>query len=67
MVVMDDVISTLKSKGLALKIVEGLKDYLSCKIKLSGAWLGQPHLIKIWKRSLASHAGCSELQDSMYA
>ena len=30
--------------------MEGLQDYLSCKIKISndkkGAWLGQPHLIK---------------------
>ena len=33
-----------------MKIVEGLQDYLSCKIKISEdkmrAWLGQPHLIK---------------------
>ena len=39
-----------KSKGLVLKIMEGLQDYLSCKIKISHdkkhAWLGQPHLIK---------------------
>ena len=46
----DDTIEALKSKGLVLKIVEGLQDYLSCKIKISEdkkcAWLGQPHLIK---------------------
>ena len=46
----DDAIEALKNKGLVLKIVEGLQDYLSCKIKISNqkkcAWLGQPHLIK---------------------
>ena len=46
----DDAILVLKNKGLLLKIMEGLKDYLSCKIKISEdkkhAWLGQPHLIK---------------------
>ena len=40
----------MKNKGLVLKIMEGLQDYLSCKIKMSDnkkyAWLGQPHLIK---------------------
>ena len=45
-----DAIKALKSKGLVLKIVEGLQDYLSYKIKFSNhrkhAWLGQPHLIK---------------------
>ena len=46
----DDAIEELKSKGLSLKIMEGLQDYLSCKIEFSNdrkcAWLGQPHLIK---------------------
>ena len=46
----DDAIEALKNNGLVLKIVEGLQDYLSCKIKFSNykkhAWLGQPHLIK---------------------
>ena len=45
-----DAIDALKNKGLVQKIVEGLQDYLSCKIKFSDdkkrAWLGQPHLIK---------------------
>ena len=45
----DDAISALKNKGLVLKIMEGLQDYLSCEIKISDdgkhAWLGQPHLI----------------------
>ena len=40
----------LKNKGLVLKVVEGLQDYLSCEIKFSEnkkhAWLHQPHLIK---------------------
>ena len=46
----DNAIETLKNKKLVLKIVEGLQDYLSCKIKFSNdkknAWLGQPNLIK---------------------
>ena len=46
----DDTIEALKNKGLILKIVGGLQDYISCKIKFSNnekcAWLGQPHLIK---------------------
>ena len=46
----DEAILALKNKGLVLKIMEGLQDYLSCKIKISNdrkhAWLGQPHLIK---------------------
>ena len=47
----DDAILALKNKGLVLKTVEGLQDYLSCKIKISKdkkcAWLGQRHLIEI--------------------
>ena len=46
----DDAIKVFKNKGLVLKIMEGLQDYLSCKIKFSEdkkrTWLGQPHLIK---------------------
>ena len=46
----DDAILALKNKGLVLKIMEGLQDYLSCKIKISNdkkcTWLGQPRLIK---------------------
>ena len=42
----DDAIRALKNKGLVLKIVEGLQDYLPCEIKFSEdkkrAWLGQP-------------------------
>ena len=45
-----DTIEALKNMGLVLKIVEGLENYLSCKIKFSNdkkcALLGQPHLIK---------------------
>ena len=51
--VIDDKILALKNKGLVLKIVEGLQDYLLCEIKISDdrkrAWLGQPHLIKSLK------------------
>ena len=43
----NDAIVALKSNELVLKIMEGLQDYLSCKIKISDnkkhAWLGQPH------------------------
>ena len=46
----NDAIEAWKSKGLILKIKEGLRDYLYCKIKFSNnkkhAWLGQPRLIK---------------------
>ena len=45
----DDAIEELKHKGLVLKIVEGLKEYLSWKINFSNkkrAWLGQLHLVK---------------------
>ena len=46
----DDAIEALENKGLVLKVMEGLQDYVSCKIKFSDdkkqAWLGQPHLIK---------------------
>ena len=31
----DDAILPFKNKGLVLKIMEGLQDYLSCKIKVS--------------------------------
>ena len=31
----DDAILALKDKELVLKIVDGLQDYLSCKIKIS--------------------------------
>ena len=48
--IIDDAIEALKNKGLVLKIMEGLQDYLSCKIKFSNdkkhAWPGQSHLIK---------------------
>ena len=46
----DDAIFVLKNKGLVLKIMKGLQDYLSCKIKISEdkkrAWLGKPHFVK---------------------
>ena len=57
MAAIDNSIEALKSKGLVLKIVEGLQDYLSCKIKFSGdkkrARLGQPNLKKM-KRNLVT-------------
>ena len=31
----DDAILVLKNKGLVLKIMEALQDYLSCEIKIS--------------------------------
>ena len=49
-VAIDDAIEALKSKGPVLKVVKGLKDYLSYEIKISDdkkrAWIEQPHLIK---------------------
>ena len=55
---MDDAILALKNKGLVLKVVEGLQDYLSFEIKISDdtkrAWLGQPHLIKNLKSKFKS-------------
>ena len=46
----DEPILALEENGLVLKIMEGLQDYLSCKIRFSKnkkrAWLGQPHLIE---------------------
>ena len=46
-----DAMTALKENGLVLKIVGGLQDFLSCKVKFSvnknRAWLGQPHLIEI--------------------
>ena len=64
----DDAILALKNKGLVLKIMEGLQDHLSCKIKISDdkkcAWLGQPHLIKNLKskfRKLVNEVGVIKL------
>ena len=46
----DNTITALKENWLVLKVVEGLQDFLSCKVKLSvdkkRACLGQPHLIE---------------------
>ena len=45
----DVTIVALRENRLVLKIVEGLQDYSSCKVRFSmdkkGAWLGQPHFI----------------------
>ena len=50
MATIDEAMEALKNKGLVLKIMERLQDYLSCKNKISDdkklAWLGQSHLIK---------------------
>ena len=41
----DDAMTALKEDGLVLKAVEGLQDYLFCKVKFSAdrmkAWLGE--------------------------
>ena len=46
----DNAVIALKNNGLVLKIVEGLQDYLFCKIKFSddkkSGQLRQIHLIK---------------------
>ena len=52
----DDAISALKNNGLVLKVMEGLQDYLSCKIKFSkdkkSAWLGKSHLKKEYEKEI---------------
>ena len=62
MTVIDNAIEAWKSNGLVFNIVEGLQDYLSCKIKFSNdkkrAWLGQPHLIKNMEKKF-----CKLMQD----
>ena len=59
MAAIDDAISALKRNGLVLKFMEGLQDYLSCKIKFSSdknrAWLGQSHLIKNLEKKFGEH------------
>ena len=66
----DDTVEALKNKGLVLKIVDGLQDYLSYKIKISDnkkhAWLGQPHLIKNLKKSWQVSQQNLESQNSQY-
>ena len=46
----EDAITSCKNNGLVPKVVGGLHDYFSSKIKFTnnkkGACLGQPHLIK---------------------
>ena len=52
----NDAIEVLKNKGLVLKIMEGLQDYLSCKVKFSDnkkhSWYDSPFYSRIWKRNL---------------
>ena len=44
----------IEANGFVIKVVEGLQDYLFCKVKFSldkkRAWLGKPHLIKSVKK-----------------
>ena len=65
----DDAIMALENKGLVLKVVEGLQDYLSCEIKISEnkkrAWLGQPHLIKNLKSKFID-GRCLKSQNAHY-
>ena len=53
------IISAFKNNGLVLKVVEGLQDYLSCKIKFfedkKGARLGKPHLINNLEKKFGKH------------
>ena len=54
MAIIYDAIEALKNKGLVLKIVKELQDYLTWKIKCSEdkkrAWLGQLHLMKYMEK-----------------
>ena len=51
----NEVIQELQNEGFTLKVDDGLKDDLSCKIEFSenknSAWLGQPHLIANLQKS----------------
>ena len=55
----DNATSTLKNNGLSLKVMEGLQDYLSCKIKFSKdkkrSWPRQPHLTKNFEKKCGEH------------
>ena len=46
----DEMVKLLQTNGLVLKVVDGLQDYLSRKIKFlhhkKKGWLGQPYLLK---------------------
>ena len=61
MAINDNAIKVLKSKGLVLKFVEGLQDYLSCEIKFSED--NQEYEKEIWP----ADAGCLESQISWYS
>ena len=58
-VAIDDAISALTENGLVLKIMDGLKDSLFCKIKFSmderRAWLRQTCLIKHLDKKFSKH------------
>ena len=58
-------ITALKENRLLLKIVKGLQDYLSCKVKFSRdkkrAWLGQTISLIISQKNLLFCDGHSEL------
>ena len=51
--------TALKENGLVLKIMEGLQDYLSCKVKFlmdkKRAWLVQPHTIVNLVKKFGNH------------
>lgn len=53
----DATVNELQNKGINLKVIDKLNDYLSCEICLSKdeqcAWIGQPHLLK----NLEKHFG----------
>ena len=55
----DDAMTALKENGLVQKIMEGLQDLLSCKMKFSmdekSSWLRQPHLINHLNEKFSKH------------
>ena len=57
--VIDEAIIALNETGLVLKVMKGIQDYLSCKVKFSKdkkrAWLGQLHLIEILVKKFGNH------------
>ena len=69
MATIDDGIEALKGKGLVLKIVEGLQDYLLCILPRQEESLVRtaPSNKEYGEEIQQASTGCLESQDSMYA
>ena len=53
----DEVVELLQQNGFVLKVINGIHDYLSCKMKLlkdkKEAWLGHLHLFERFEKKMA--------------